>query len=85
VQLLGSEQGSPAPFERQFWFQERAETAGPGFEGEPKPPFQGLRESPHPRVGVQDRADTAPGFERGPTTRLRHTPAGEAILVHRTG
>jgi hypothetical protein len=38
VHLRGHELGVPAPFERQFWVRERAETAGSGVEKEPKSP-----------------------------------------------
>jgi hypothetical protein len=66
--------------------RERADTASSVSEREQTPPVQGSRVSRHRQSRVRERADTASsGFEREPTTGLRHTLAGEAALVHRTG
>jgi hypothetical protein len=55
VHLRVDELGVSAPFERQFWVRERAETAGPGVEKEPKSPGS-VRENRHcPRD--RERAD----------------------------
>jgi hypothetical protein len=57
VNLLGGEQESPAPFERQFWFRERVS----------KPPVQSSRESRNRLSRVRERADIRGAeFEREP-------------------
>jgi hypothetical protein len=67
VHLLGGVQGSPAPFERQFWVRERAKTAVPEFKREPTSLVRSSRESWNHYSRVRERADIpGPEFEREP-------------------